>query len=69
MAEQQLIASLQTQTPSPSGEIVFIHTRDSNPDHLTLNAHREMQFADAVFYDQAVNTDLIEYIIPVPLSL
>jgi uroporphyrin-III C-methyltransferase/precorrin-2 dehydrogenase/sirohydrochlorin ferrochelatase len=61
-AEQQLIASLQTQAPPPSGEIVFIHTRDGNPDHLTLNAHREMQFADAVFYDQAVNIDLIEYI-------
>ena len=61
-AEQQLIASLQTQTPPPQGEIVFIHTGDGNPDHLTLNAHREMQFADAVFYDQEVNIDLIEYI-------
>ena len=61
-AEQQLIASLQTQTPPPQGEIVFIHTGDGNPDHLTLNAHREMQFADAVFYDQDVNIDLIEYI-------
>lgn len=61
-AEQQLIASLKAQTPPPSGEIVFIHTGDGNPDHLTLSAHREMQFADAVFYDQEVNTDLIEYI-------
>ncbi len=61
-AEQQLIASLQTQIPPPKGEIVFIHIGDGNPDHLTLNAHREMQFADAVFYDQEVNTDLIEYI-------
>jgi siroheme synthase-like protein len=61
-AEQQLIASLKTQTPPPNGEIVFIHTGDGNPDHLTLIAHREMQFADAVFYDQEVNTDLIEYI-------
>lgn len=61
-AEQQLIASLQTQTPPPKGEIIFIHTGDGNPDHLTLNAHREMQFADAVFYDQEVNTDIIEYI-------
>ncbi|MGB1263645.1 MAG: NAD(P)-dependent oxidoreductase [Cognaticolwellia sp.] len=61
-AEQQLIASLKTQTPPPNGEIVFIHTGDGDPDHLTLNAHREMQFADAVFYDQEVNTDLIEYI-------
>ena len=61
-AEQQLIASLQKQTPPPEGEIVFIHTGDGNPDNLTLSAHREMQFADAVFYDQAVNTDIIEYI-------
>ncbi|MFT6506665.1 MAG: siroheme synthase-like protein [Colwellia polaris] len=61
-AEQQLIASLQTQTPAPDGEIVFIHTSDGNPDNLTLNAHREMQFADAVFYDQEVNSDIIEYI-------
>lgn len=61
-AEQQLIASLQTQTPAPEGEIVFIHTGDGNPDNLTLNAHREMQFADAVFYDQEVNSDIIEYI-------
>jgi len=61
-AEQQLIASLKTQTPPPKGEIVFIHTGDGDPDHLTLNAHREMQFADAVFYDQEVNTDIIEYI-------
>tara|TARA_R110000744_G_scaffold117745_3_gene220156 strand:- start:448 stop:1413 length:966 start_codon:yes stop_codon:yes gene_type:complete len=62
LAEQQLIANLKTQTPPPSGEIVFIHTGDGNPDNLTLYAHREMQFADAVFYDKEVNTDLIEYI-------
>ena len=41
---------------------MFIHTGDGNPDNLTLNAHREMQFADAVFYDQEVNSDIIEYI-------
>lgn len=61
-AEQQLISSLQNQTTPPSGEIVFIHSADGNPDNLTLKAHREMQFADAVFYDQEVNPDLIEYI-------
>ena len=61
-AEQQLIASLNQQIAPPSGEIVFIHTLDGNPDNLTLSAHREMQYADAVFYDQAVNPDLIEYI-------
>ncbi len=60
-AEQQLISSLKEQTPPPSGELVFIHSLDGNPDNLTLKAHREMQFADAVFYDQEVNTDLIEY--------
>jgi hypothetical protein len=61
-AEQQLIASLKEQKTPPQGEIVFIHSLDGNPDNLTLNAHREMQFADAVFYDQAVNVELIEYI-------
>lgn len=61
-AEQQLISSLQNQTTPPAGEIVFIHCLDGNPDNLTLKAHREMQFADAVFYDQEVNFDLIEYI-------
>ncbi|TWX69949.1 NAD(P)-dependent oxidoreductase [Colwellia sp. C1TZA3] len=61
-AEQQLIASLQTQTPPPSGEIVFIHTKEGNPDNLTLSAHRAMQFADALFYDGEVNVDLIEYV-------
>jgi len=61
-AEQQLISSLQNQTTPPSGEIVFIHSADGNPDNLTLKAHREMQFADAVFYDQNINLDLIEYV-------
>jgi len=62
MAEQQLIHSLKEQVTLPEGEIVFIHTQDGNPDKLTLEAHREMQFADAVFYDQEVNINLLEYI-------
>ena len=61
-AEQHLIASLKQQVPPPAGEIVFIHTPDGNPDNLTLKAHREMQFADAVFYDLAINEQLIDYI-------
>ncbi|NQY63309.1 MAG: hypothetical protein HRT38_06175 [Alteromonadaceae bacterium] len=61
-AEQQLIHSLKVKISPPEGEIVFIHTQDGNPDHLTLHAHREMQFADAVFYDNDVNSELIEYI-------
>ncbi|MGL1957347.1 MAG: siroheme synthase [Colwellia sp.] len=61
-AEQQLIASIKQEIAPPSGEIVFIHTQDGNPDNLTLNAHRAMQFTDAVFYDEAVNVNLIEYI-------
>ncbi|WP_281559873.1 NAD(P)-dependent oxidoreductase [Thalassomonas sp. RHCl1] len=61
-AEQQLIASLNQEIAAPAGEIVFIHTQDGNPDNLTLSAHREMQYADAVFYDEAVNPELIEYI-------
>ncbi len=61
-AEQQLIASLKEQIAPPAGEIVFIHTTDGNPDNLTLNAHRALQFADAVFYDNDVNPELIEYV-------
>lgn len=61
-AEQQLIASLKEEVAPPQGEITFIHSKDGNPDHLTLNAHRAMQFADAVFYDEKVNEELIEYI-------
>jgi uroporphyrin-III C-methyltransferase/precorrin-2 dehydrogenase/sirohydrochlorin ferrochelatase len=61
-AEQQLIASLKEEITPPKGEIVFIHTTDGNPDNLTLNAHRALQFADAVFYDDNVNIQLIEYV-------
>jgi uroporphyrin-III C-methyltransferase/precorrin-2 dehydrogenase/sirohydrochlorin ferrochelatase len=61
-AEQQLIASIKQEIAPPSGEIVFVHTKEGNPDDLTLNAHRAMQFADAVFYDDDVNVDLIEYV-------
>lgn len=61
-AEQQLIASIKQGIAPPCGEIIFIHTKEGNPDNLTLNAHRAMQFADAVFYDEGVNIELIEYI-------
>ena len=61
-AEQQLITSLKNEVPLPQGEIVFVHTKTGNPDKLTLQIHREMQFADAVFYDDNVNIDFIEYI-------
>lgn len=61
-AEQQLIASIKQEIAPPSGEIIFIHTKNGNPDNLTLNAHRAMQFADAVFYDDDVNLELIEYV-------
>lgn len=61
-AEQQLIASIKQEIAPPDGEIIFIHTKDGNPDNLTLNAHRAMQFVDAVFYDEAVNIQLIEYV-------
>ena len=61
-AEQQLIASLKEQVAPPAGEIIFIHTKGGNPDDLTLNAHRSLQFADAVFYDGEVNGELIEYV-------
>lgn len=61
-AEQQLIASLKNEIAPPKGEIIFIHTLEGNPDNLTLSAHRALQFADAVFYDNDVNADLIEYV-------
>jgi len=61
-AEQQLIASIKQEIAPPCGEIIFIHTKDGNPDNLTLRAHRAMQFADAVFYDDDVNVELIEYV-------
>ena len=61
-AEQQLINSLKTEVTPPTGEITFIHTKEGNPDNLTLSAHRALQFADAVFYDGMVNIDLIEYV-------
>ena len=62
IAEQQLIQSLKDEIPPPQGEIVFIHTLMGDPDTLTLAAHREMQFADAVFYDAQVNPNFIEYV-------
>jgi len=61
-AEQQLITSLKEGIALPQGEVVFIHTLTGDPDQLTLAAHREMQFADAVFYDELVNPNLIEYV-------
>lgn len=61
-AEQELIASLKDTIQPPAGEIIFIHTLDGNPDNLTLKAHRQLQFADAVFYDTSVNERLIEYV-------
>tara|TARA_R110001583_G_scaffold93386_2_gene236266 strand:- start:108 stop:1085 length:978 start_codon:yes stop_codon:yes gene_type:complete len=61
-AEQQLIASIKQEIAPPSGDIIFVYTKDGNPDNLTLSAHRAMQFADAVFYDNEVNDELIEYV-------
>lgn len=61
-AEQKLIASLKHSVAAPTGDIVFIHTLNGQPDNLTLAAHRALQFADAVFYDDEVNFDFIEYV-------
>jgi len=61
-AEQLLIVSLKEKISPPQGEIIFIQTLDGNPDNLTLKAHRALQFADAVFYDDEVNIELIEYV-------
>ncbi len=61
-AEQLLIMSLKEKISPPEGEIIFIQTLEGNPDNLTLKAHRALQFADAVFYDDEVNIELIEYV-------
>ncbi len=61
-AEQQLIVNLKQEIPPPKGDIVFIHSPSGDPEHLTLAAHRQLQFADAVFYDQDVDTALLEYV-------
>lgn len=61
-AEQQLITSLKKAIPPPQGDVTFIHTLNGEPDNLTLQAHRALQFADAVFYDADVNIELIEYV-------
>ena len=61
-AEKRLIQNLKEEVPPPNGEIIFIHTQDGNPEHLTLAAHRELQFADAVIYDNQVNEALLEYV-------
>lgn len=60
--EQQFISKLKTPEHTSTGKIIFIHTLDGDPDKLTLAAHRDLQFADAVFYDQAVNPRFIEYV-------
>jgi len=61
-AEQQLFTALKQEIPPADGNITFIHTMTGNPDHLTLAAHRALQFADAVFYDQKVNQEFLEYV-------
>lgn len=61
-AEKQLFTALKEEVPPAKGGITFIHTMTGNPDHLTLAAHKALQFADAVFYDQQVNVELLEYV-------
>jgi len=60
--EKQLINKLKSPSEKDQGKIVFIHTLGGDPDKLTLAAHRDLQFADAVFYDQSVNPRFIEYV-------
>lgn len=61
IAEQKLINALKQGMTENRGGITFIHTKHGDPDMLTLAAHRELQFADAVFYDRQVNERFIEY--------
>ncbi len=62
IAEQQLLTNLAKPNEQLKGEITFIHTKSGNPEHLTLQAHRALQFAEAVFYDSQVNLALLEYV-------
>lgn len=61
IAEQRFINSLKQGMTENRGGITFIHTKHGDPDMLTLAAHRELQFADAVFYDKQVNERFVEY--------
>ena len=61
-AERNFISELKSTDMAVKGNITFIHTKCGNPDLLTLQAHRALQFADAVFYDDQVNFDLLEYV-------
>jgi uroporphyrin-III C-methyltransferase / precorrin-2 dehydrogenase / sirohydrochlorin ferrochelatase len=60
--EQQLISELKNPEQRSLGKLVFIHTLEGDPDKLTLAAHRDLQFADAVLYDQSINPRFIEYV-------
>jgi len=60
--EQQLISKLKHPEQQSKGKLVFIHTLEGDPDKLTLAAHRDLQFADAVLYDHSVNPRFIEYV-------
>ncbi|QOL26163.1 siroheme synthase [Thalassotalea sp. LPB0316] len=61
-AELAFITKLKENQADNTGSITFIHTKEGNPDNLTLKAHRTLQFADAVFYDETVNPEFIEYV-------
>ena len=61
-AEQQLFTSLKSEIPPQQGSITFVHTMTGNPDNMTLAIHKACQFADAVFYDEQVNVELLEYV-------
>jgi len=61
-AAQQLTSALtKKMTPTP-GELIFIYTANGDPDNLTLNAYRDMQVADAVFFETNINQQLLEYV-------
>ena len=61
-AELAFISKLKENKAEMLGSITFIHTKEGNPDNLTLKAHRALQFADAAFYDEEVNPEFIEYV-------
>lgn len=62
LAEQTFDAALANWQQAKNGSITVIDVGDGNPDNLTLAAHRQLQFADCVYFDTSLNMQLIDYV-------